>query len=114
MARRFRRPPPRRCNRPRRRQRQPPGARATIRPSPLFCRAGVSTKRVRKKRPGTSTSILSAPILIVSCGIYPFNDPGLGDAVLAALDAPPDFPIADRTLRDALTDSVSLAPAPDI
>ena len=49
-----------------------------------------------------------------SFGIFPFNDPGLVDAVLAALDAPPDFPIADRTLRDALTDSVSLAPAPDI
>jgi sulfite reductase (NADPH) flavoprotein alpha-component len=49
-----------------------------------------------------------------SFGIFPFNDPGLVDAVLAAIDAPPDFPIADRTLRDALTDSVSLAPAPDI
>jgi sulfite reductase (NADPH) flavoprotein alpha-component len=49
-----------------------------------------------------------------SFGIFPFNDPGLVDAVLAALDAPPDFPIADRTLRDVLTDSVSLAPAPDI
>ena len=49
-----------------------------------------------------------------SFGIFPFNDPGLVDAVLAALDAPPDFPIAERTLRDVLTDSVSLAPAPDI
>jgi sulfite reductase (NADPH) flavoprotein alpha-component len=49
-----------------------------------------------------------------SFGIFPFNDPGLVDAVLAAIDAPPDFPIAERTLRDVLTHSVSLAPAPDI
>ena len=49
-----------------------------------------------------------------SFGIYPTNDPDLVAAVLAAIDAPPDFPIAERTLRDVLTDSVSLAPAPDI
>jgi sulfite reductase (NADPH) flavoprotein alpha-component len=49
-----------------------------------------------------------------SFGIFPFNDPGLVDAVLASIDAPPDFPIAELTLRDVLADSVSLAPAPDI
>jgi sulfite reductase (NADPH) flavoprotein alpha-component len=49
-----------------------------------------------------------------SFGIFPFNDPSLVDAVLAAIDAPPDFPIAERTLREVLTDSVSLSPAPDI
>ena len=32
----------------------------------------------------------------------------------AALDAPPDFPIGGRTLREALTDGVSLSPAPDM
>jgi len=49
-----------------------------------------------------------------SFGIFPFNDHGLVDAVLAAIDAPRDFPILDRTLRDVLIDSVSLSPAPDI
>ncbi len=34
--------------------------------------------------------------------------------MLKALDAPPDFPIGGRTLREVLTDGVSLSPAPDM
>ena len=49
-----------------------------------------------------------------SFGIFPANDPELVDAVLAAVDMPPDFPIGDRTLRQELTDGVSLSPAPDM
>ncbi|MEJ0078372.1 MAG: sulfite reductase subunit alpha [Alphaproteobacteria bacterium] len=49
-----------------------------------------------------------------SFGLFPINDPALVEAVLRALDAPPDFPIGGRTLRDVLTDGVSLAPAPDM
>jgi sulfite reductase (NADPH) flavoprotein alpha-component len=49
-----------------------------------------------------------------SFGIFPTNDPALVDAVIAALDAPPDFPIGGRALRDVLTDGVSLSPAPDM
>jgi sulfite reductase (NADPH) flavoprotein alpha-component len=49
-----------------------------------------------------------------SFGVFPKNDPTLVDAVIAALHAPPDFPIAGRTLRDELTDSVSLGTAPDM
>jgi sulfite reductase (NADPH) flavoprotein alpha-component len=49
-----------------------------------------------------------------SFGIFPHNDPALVDAVIAAIDVPPDFPIADRTFRDELTDSVSLGVAPDM
>jgi sulfite reductase (NADPH) flavoprotein alpha-component len=49
-----------------------------------------------------------------SFGVYPANDPGLVDAVIAALAAPPDFPIGGRTLREVLTDGVSLSPAPDM
>src|SRR4029077_4095581 len=49
-----------------------------------------------------------------SLGIYPVNDPGLVDAVIAALGAPPDFPIGERTLRETLRDGVSLSPAPDM
>src|SRR2546430_3817573 len=47
-------------------------------------------------------------------GIFPTNDPALVDAVIAALDAPPDFPIGGRTLRDVLLDGVSLGAAPDM
>jgi sulfite reductase (NADPH) flavoprotein alpha-component len=47
-------------------------------------------------------------------GLFPTNDPALVDAVIAAIDAPPDFPIAGRTLRAVLTDGVSLSPAPDM
>jgi len=49
-----------------------------------------------------------------SFGIFPANDPQLVEAVLAALSVPPDFPIGGRTLREELTDGVSLSPAPDM
>ena len=49
-----------------------------------------------------------------SFGIMPANDPGLVDAIIEALDAPPDFPIGGRTFREVLTDGVSLSPAPDM
>jgi sulfite reductase (NADPH) flavoprotein alpha-component len=49
-----------------------------------------------------------------SFGVFPANDPVLVMAVIEALDAPPDFPIGGRTLRDVLTDGVSLSPAPDM
>ncbi|MFN3655911.1 MAG: sulfite reductase subunit alpha [Pseudolabrys sp.] len=47
-------------------------------------------------------------------GVFPTNDPALVEAVIAALGAPADFPIGGRALRDVLTDSVSLSPAPDM
>jgi sulfite reductase (NADPH) flavoprotein alpha-component len=49
-----------------------------------------------------------------SFGIMPANDQALVDAVIAALDAPPDFPIGGRTFREVLSDGVSLSPAPDM
>src|SRR5882757_10907318 len=49
-----------------------------------------------------------------SFGIFPTNDPALVEAVLKALNAPADFPIGGRTLREVLTDGVSLSPAPDM
>ena len=49
-----------------------------------------------------------------SLGILPRNDPALVNAVIAAIGAPPDFPIADRSLRDVLTDDSSLGIAPDM
>ena len=47
-------------------------------------------------------------------GVLPTNDPALADAVIAALAAPPDFPIGGRALRDVLIDGVSLGAAPDM
>ena len=49
-----------------------------------------------------------------SFGIFPTNDPDLVEAVLAAIDAPPDFPIGNRTLREELAYGASLSPAPDM
>jgi len=49
-----------------------------------------------------------------SFGIFPVNDSALVDAVITALDAPPEFPIGGRSLREVLTDGVSLSPAPDM
>jgi sulfite reductase (NADPH) flavoprotein alpha-component len=49
-----------------------------------------------------------------SFGVFPANDPALVEAVLGAIEAPTDFPIGGRTLREVLTDGVSLNPAPDM
>ena len=49
-----------------------------------------------------------------SLGIFAKNDPALADAVIDMLGAPPDFPIADRTLREVLIDNSSLGVAPDM
>ena len=49
-----------------------------------------------------------------SLGVFARNHPALVDAVIAAIGAPPDFPIAGRALRDVLTDSSSLGIAPDM
>jgi len=49
-----------------------------------------------------------------SFGLFATNDPALVDAVITTLDAPADFPIGSRTLREVLTDGVSLSPAPDM
>lgn len=48
-----------------------------------------------------------------SFGIVPNNDPRLVDAILATIGAPADFPIGEKTLRDALIEDTSLSPAPD-
>jgi sulfite reductase (NADPH) flavoprotein alpha-component len=49
-----------------------------------------------------------------SFGIFPANEPSLVEGVIEALGAPADFTIGDRTLREVLTDGVSLSPAPDM
>ncbi len=80
--------------------------------------------RRRLNRPGSQKETWHIEFDLAECGldyvvgdsfgIYPANDPALVEAVLAALDAPPHFPIGGRTLREALTNGVSLSPAPDM
>jgi sulfite reductase (NADPH) flavoprotein alpha-component len=48
-----------------------------------------------------------------SLGVFASNDPALADALLHALNLPADFPIAGKTLREALIEDTSLSPAPD-
>lgn len=48
-----------------------------------------------------------------SFGVFALNEPKLVESVMAALGTPPDYPVGGRTLRQVLTDQVSLSPAPD-
>jgi sulfite reductase (NADPH) flavoprotein alpha-component len=48
-----------------------------------------------------------------SLGVFAHNDPALADAIIAAIDVPPDFPIAGEPFRDALIERTSLGAAPD-
>jgi sulfite reductase (NADPH) flavoprotein alpha-component len=48
-----------------------------------------------------------------SFGVFPTNDPTLVDAVLAAMRAPPDFPIGGKSFRNSLIEDYSLSLAPD-
>ena len=80
-------------------------------------------KRTRLNKPGSQKETWHVEFALEnelsytvgdSFGIFPTNDPALVDAVIHAVDAPADFPIAGRTLREVLTDGVSLSPAPDM
>jgi sulfite reductase (NADPH) flavoprotein alpha-component len=80
--------------------------------------------RARLNRPGSAKETWHIEIDLADSGLaytvgdafglFATNDPGLVEAVIRALAAPADFPIGGRTLRDVLTDGVSLAPAPDM
>lgn len=48
-----------------------------------------------------------------SLGVLPRNDPALADAIIAAIDVPPDFPIAGEPFRQVLIERMSLGTAPD-
>ena len=80
--------------------------------------------RTRLNKPGSAKETWHLEFDLSACGLdytvgdafglFPANDPALVEAVIKALDAPADFPIGGRTLRDVLTDGVSLSPAPDM
>jgi sulfite reductase (NADPH) flavoprotein alpha-component len=48
-----------------------------------------------------------------SFGLFPENDPELVEQVIAAIGAPRDFPIADKTLYEVLLTDMALGTAPD-
>ena len=48
-----------------------------------------------------------------SFGVVARNDPALADAILLAMRAPADFPVAGKTFRDALIEDYGLGLAPD-
>ena len=49
-----------------------------------------------------------------SFGVYPTNDPALVAAIIKAIDAPADFPIAGKPLEQVLIEDMALSPAPDM
>ena len=49
-----------------------------------------------------------------SFGIFPMNDEGLVERVIAAIGAPPDFPVAGKPLHQVFREDVSLGLAPDM
>jgi sulfite reductase (NADPH) flavoprotein alpha-component len=103
-----------------------PAADAAAAPTPTRDHPTEATfvSRTRLNRPGSQKETWHIDIDLAqsgidyavgdSFGVFPHNEPALVYAVLAALGAPPDFPIAGRPLRDVLTDGVSLGVAPDM
>ena len=110
----------------------PPAAKAEAAPAPVSALGrsrdnpvyATFLSRRRLNKPGSEKETWHIEFDLAECGldyvvgdsfgIYPANDGALVEAVLAALEAPPDFPIGGRTLRAVLTDGVSLSPAPDM
>ena len=103
-----------------------PAADAAPSPTPTRDNPAEATfvSRTRLNKPGSQKETWHIDIDLAQSGIdyavgdsfgmFPHNEPALVYAVLAALGAPPDFPIAGRPLRDVLTDGVSLGVAPDM
>jgi len=99
----------------------PPPASGCSRDNPVL---GTFLSRTRLNKPGSEKETWHIEIDLAdsgiaytvgdSFGLFPSNDSTLVDAVINALGAPPGFPIGGRTLREVLTDGVSLAPAPDM
>jgi sulfite reductase (NADPH) flavoprotein alpha-component len=48
-----------------------------------------------------------------SLGVFARNAPALADAIMAAIDVPPEFPIAGEPFRQVLIERTSLGAAPD-
>jgi sulfite reductase (NADPH) flavoprotein alpha-component len=85
--------------------------------APLVSRARLNKARSAKETWHIELDLAQSSLDYVvgdAFGLFPLNDPALADAIICAIDAPADFPIGERTLRDVLIDGVSLSPAPDM
>jgi sulfite reductase (NADPH) flavoprotein alpha-component len=99
----------------------PPAAPGRSRDNPVYA-AFHSRRRLNKE--GSEKETWHVEFDLAECGldytvgdsfgIFPTNDPDLVNAVMTALDVPPDFPIGGQSMRDVLTEGVSLSPAPDM
>ncbi|NEW92946.1 sulfite reductase subunit alpha [Rhodopseudomonas sp. BR0M22] len=94
--------------------------RGTSRDNPATAKV---LSRTRLNKPGSEKETWHVEFELEDClsyevgdsfGLFPTNDPALVDSIIAALGAPAELPIGQRTLRETLIDSVSLAPAPDM
>ena len=102
-----------------------PSRRPRRRATAAICRPRPSSARPRASmRQGSEKD--TRHVVIDICGLrhqptrpatasasMPTNDPRLVDAVLAAMRAPADFPIGDKTFRQALIEDYALGAAPD-
>ena len=85
--------------------------RATAPVEARFVSRGAAQRRGRRRRaPITSRSISRAGLDYKAGEASASSEErsGAGRAVIAAIDAPADFPIAGKTLRDVLTEDMSL------
>ena len=79
--------------------------------------------RTRLNKPGSEKETWHVEFDLTECGldyvvgdsfgIFPVNDVALVDAVIAAIGGSADATVAGRSLREVLTNDVSLSPAPD-
>jgi sulfite reductase (NADPH) flavoprotein alpha-component len=101
-------------------ERLPAGEPGRSRDNPV---EAVFASRTRLNKPGSEKETWHVEFDLSECrldyvvgdsfGIYPTNDPGLVDSVIAAIGASPDACIGPRPLRDVLLHESSLSPAPD-
>lgn len=79
--------------------------------------------RTRLNKPGSEKETWHLEFDLTECGldyavgdsfgVFPLNDAGLVNAVIAAIGASANTPVAGKTLQHILTNYVSLSPAPD-
>ncbi|MDT3685646.1 MAG: sulfite reductase subunit alpha [Pseudorhodoplanes sp.] len=79
--------------------------------------------RTRLNKPGSEKETWHLEFDLTECGldyavgdsfgVFPLNDAGLVNAVIAAIGASANTPVVGKTLQHVLTNDVSLSPAPD-
>jgi sulfite reductase (NADPH) flavoprotein alpha-component len=101
----------------------PPAAQVDIGRSRDNPAVATFVSRARLNKPGSKKETWHVEFDLTECGldyvvgdsfgIFPVNDAALVDAVIKAVGASADTPVAGKTLHDVLVNEVSLSPAPD-